>query len=141
MPKANKTLIEALRKAAQNLDQGVKYEWGHMGRCNCGHLVQTVTEMSDIEIVKAVDHKLDEWTEHAKDYCGDSDRKIDDLFVTMDQIGFSHYDMSHLENLSDQNVLSRLTDKNYLERNNPNHVSLYMSTMANMLEKQLKIRF
>ena len=136
MPKANEKLIRALRQAAQNLDKGAKYEWGHMGRCNCGHLVQTVTQMTDVEIVKAVDHQLDEWTEHAKDYCGDSNHKIDDLFATMEQMGFDHYDMTHLENLSDRNVLC-LSEKSYLERNNPEDVSSYMNIMADMLEKQL----
>ena len=39
-----------------------------MGRCNCGHLVQTVTSMSCREISRAGVHKLDEWTEHSRDF-------------------------------------------------------------------------
>lgn len=137
MPKASTTLIQALRQAASNLKDGAKYEWGHMGRCNCGHLVQTATQMTDVEIVKSIDHQLDEWTEHAKDYCAHSKHKIDDLFATMASIGFDHYDMAHLEYLSDQAVLSALPKERYLHRNNPQHVSLYMDTMADLLEKQL----
>ncbi|BBM83522.1 hypothetical protein [Candidatus Uabimicrobium amorphum] len=137
MPKANTKLIQALREAASNLKGGVKYEWGHMGRCNCGHLVQTATQMTDVEIVKSIDHELDEWTEHAKDYCAVTNHKVDDLFATMESIGFDRYDMSNLEYLSDKNVLDALPNGRYLHRNNPQHVSLYMDTMADLLEEQL----
>jgi hypothetical protein len=55
MAKSNPELINALRETADRLEQGAHYEWGHMGRCNCGHLVQTLTWMSDYEIVKSID--------------------------------------------------------------------------------------
>ena len=66
MAQNNPHLIGALRTTAERLANGAKYEWGHMGRCNCGHLLQTITGLTDYEIVQSIDFQLDEWTEHAQ---------------------------------------------------------------------------
>lgn len=137
MAKNNPNLIEALRETADRLDAGARYEWGHMGRCNCGHLVQTLTRMSDSELVASIDHQLDEWSEHARDYCQHSGGKVDDLFLTLEQVGFDPTDAVHLENLSDRQVLLRLNGKaRHLRKNRVPDVTLYMRTMADMLEEQ-----
>src|SRR5689334_8057112 len=33
-------LVIALRLTAERLDGGSTYQWGHLGMCNCGHLVE-----------------------------------------------------------------------------------------------------
>lgn len=138
MAKSNPELIEALRTTAQRLANGAHYEWGHMGRCNCGHLVQTVTNLSDRAIVAAADHRLDEWSEHAKDYCAGTGHSVDTLFLTLQEMGFAYQDVVHLENLSDQRVLERLGETpRYLRRNCVDDVMLYMNTLATMLEEEL----
>jgi hypothetical protein len=138
MAQNNQELINALRKTASRLASGAKYEWGHMGRCNCGHLVQTVTKMTDTEIARSVDFVLDEWSEYAKDYCEGTSHKVDDLFVILQNIGFSYQDVIHLENLSDTHVLDRLEGgRRYLQRNQVEDVALYMNTLAGMLEEEL----
>lgn len=138
MAKSNKELISALKQTAENLANGKRYEWGHMGRCNAGHLVQTVTSMSDREIVKSIDFQLNEWSELAKDYCDADGHKVDDLFLTLKEIGFGHDDVVKLEYLSDSNVLSRLPqEKRKLKRNNREDVVTYMNEMADMLEEEL----
>ena len=43
MARPSRRLIDALRATARRLEDGARYEWGHMGRCNCGHLAQTLT--------------------------------------------------------------------------------------------------
>ena len=83
MPNSNPGLINALRVTADRLESGARYEWGHMGRCNCGHLVQTITQLSAYEIVASVDFQLDEWSEHAQDYCTGTGHKVDHLFLTL----------------------------------------------------------
>jgi len=139
MPKSNPQLITALRDTAKKLQDGARYEWGHMGRCNCGHLVQTITELSDREIVAKIDHQLNEWTEHANDYCTHTGGSIDEFFEVMKANGFNHEDMVKLEYLSDKEVLSRLDcDSMYLRHNDRNDVVLYMEEMANMLEEELQ---
>lgn len=137
MPRPDPTLIDALRQTADRLDAGAVYEWGHMGRCNCGHLVQTVTRLTDTEIVESIDHQLTEWTEHAESFCAGTSYKVDDLFHALDRIGFSHRDVIALENLSDPKVLRRLPDeRRYLSRNSVPDVSVYMRTMAELLEEE-----
>jgi len=134
MAQSNPNLIEALRETADRLDEGARYEWGHMGRCNCGHLVQTITDMTDYEIVESIDFALDEWTEHAKDYCAGTGHKVDDLFLTLQQVGFGYQDVIYLENLSDRRVLERLPrNRRYLRRNQVEDVTLYMRTLAHLL--------
>ena len=135
MAQGTPALIQALRITAQRLTDGAQYEWGHLGRCNCGHLVQTVTAMSSREIVEAVDFAMDEWSEHAKDYCEGTGHKVDDLFLTLQQIGFDYRDVIHLENLTDQRVLTRLNQ--HLRRNCVTDVTLYMTTLAALLEEEL----
>ncbi len=137
MAQSNPTLIKTLRETAQRLKNGAHYEWGHMGRCNCGHLVQTITDMSDHQIVRSIDFELDEWTEHAKLYCNGSGHKVDDLFHTLETIGFNYQDVINLEYLSDQDVLEALPQgKRYLRRNDIEDVTLYMETLADILEDE-----
>jgi hypothetical protein len=138
MVKNNPELIGVLRQTADRLASGARYEWGHMGRCNCGHLVQTITNMTDHEIAQSVDFELDEWSEYAKDYCEGSGHKVDDLFIILEDVGFSYQDVIHLENLSDMRVLDRLEGgRRYLQRNRVEDVTLYMQTLADMLEEEL----
>lgn len=138
MAQSNSELIFALRETANRLADGARYEWGHMGRCNCGHLIQTLTDMSDYEIVKCVNFQMGEWTEHAKDYCEGTGQNVDDIFLTLHSFGFSYEDVIHLENLSDKRILSRLGEgPQYLSRNDRQDVTLYLRTMANLLEEEL----
>jgi hypothetical protein len=106
-----------------------------MDRCNCGHLVQTLMDMTDIEIVQSVDYQLDEWTEHAKDYCAGSRAKVQDLFDTLKNFGLSPDDMRHLEHLSDKWILNRIGRKGPLRRNAVGDVTLNMTAMAGVLEE------
>lgn len=137
MAKHHPNLISALRETACRLESGARYEWGHMGRCNCGHLVQSLTEMTDVEIVKSIDFEVSEWSEHAQDYCEGTTRKVDELFDTLEQVGFSRQDVMNLEYLSDQDVLRRLDpEKRYLKKNQAADVSLYMRTLADKLAEE-----
>ncbi|MCB0107603.1 MAG: hypothetical protein KDE53_16900 [Caldilineaceae bacterium] len=138
MTQSTPELVQALRVTAQRLRDGAHYEWGHMGRCNCGHLVQTITAMTSREIVESIDFAMDEWSEHAKDYCEGTGHKVDDLFLTLQQIGFDYRDVMQLENLTDQRVLTRLGQ--HLRRNCVTDVTLYMTTLADILEEDYRQR-
>ena len=128
-------LAKALRLTASRLKEGARYEWGHMGRCNAGHLLQTVTGMTDHEIVKSIDYQLEEWSEHAREYCSRTGTRVDHLFDTFRAIGFEAADIIHLENLTDKRVLRRIdSDARHLRRNNVDDVCLYMKTLADVLE-------
>ncbi len=137
MAESKPELINALRTTAERLAAGAKYEWGHMGRCNCGHLVQTLTGMTDYEIVKSIDFQLDEWSEHAQDYCVHSGHKVENLFTTLAHLGFGRADVIHLENLSDSRVLNRLDgESRYLQRNRAEDAVRYMWALADLLEEE-----
>lgn len=135
MANCNPELIKALRATAARLQGGARYEWGHMGRCNCGHLVQTLTQMSDRQIVASIDHQLDEWTEHATDLCGQTNSKVEDLFRLLSEKGLERRDLIHLENLTDRDVLARLGG-GHLRRNRREDAVAYMTAMAEMLEER-----
>tara|TARA_B100000575_G_C22632846_1_gene391060 strand:- start:106 stop:552 length:447 start_codon:yes stop_codon:yes gene_type:complete len=129
-------LIDALRATSKRLEnEDVQYQWGHMGQCNAGHLIQTLTGMSSFEIVESVDFQLDEWSEHAVDYCSCTGNKVDDIFLSIEKHGLSHSDIVKLENLSDRKVLENLDGGfRYLERNRREHVVEYMRSFADLLE-------
>ena len=138
MPNSNPELIRALRNSANNLEQGARYEWGHVGRCNCGHLVQTVCGTSETEIRRSFGGVLDEWSEHANDYCLSTGLPVEEVFDQLDAIGFSRQDVHHLEHLSDESILKRLpVNQRYLQKNRKEDVILYMNEMANALEEAL----
>jgi hypothetical protein len=129
-------LIDALRATSKRLEnEDVQYQWGHMGQCNAGHLIQTLTGMSSFEIVESVDFQLDEWSEHAVDYCSCTGNKVDDIFLSIEKQGLTHADIVKLENLSDRKVLENLDGGfRYLERNRREHVVEYMRSFADLLE-------
>ena len=128
-----------LRQTAHRLDTGAHYEWGHMGRCNCGHLVQTLTEKSSREISQVVDQRLDEWTEYANDYCQTTGSPVDSLFEALAEVGFFHSDVVALEYLSDPRVLARLGSRGQkLRKNHAPDVSLDMRTLADLIEEGAK---
>ena len=130
-------LIDALRQTSNRLlDDQVEYQWGHMGQCNAGHLIQTLTGLSSFEIVESIDFQLDEWSEHAIDYCSNTGCKVDDIFLTIEKHGMTHEDIVKLENLSDRKVLNNLDGGfRHLERNIRNDVIDYMNSFADLLEK------
>lgn len=127
-------LPQLLRQTADRLEAGAHYEWGHMGRCNCGHLVQTVTKLSAREIAQTVDDQLDEWTEHAKDRCQVTGNRVEDLFLALAEVGFGRQDVMSLEYLNDPRVLRRL-GATHLRRNHRPDVALYMRTLAEIIEE------
>ena len=136
MAKSTTILIDKLREAASRIESGADYSWGHVGKCNCGHLVQTVTSFDQSEIYhKAREQTLDEWTEYANDYCDSSGASMDLVMDALFSIGVEVSDIHHLEYLSDRNVLEALPGGfRYLQKSNPRDVSLYMRTWAGVLE-------
>ena len=138
MAKATKQLVEALRKSADRIQSGAEYEWGHVGRCNCGHLVQAVTGKSSSQIIKGFGPALDEWTEHANDYCSTTGMPVQNMLDDLADIGFYPDDVRNLEYLSDKAVLKHpdLANRN-LRRNDRDDVATYMNKLADVLEEEL----
>lgn len=129
-------LVHALRESAARIKDGAKYEWGHVGRCNCGHLIQSVCGLNDHEIYSAFHGEVTEWSEHANEYCNVTGKPLELVLSNLEEIGFSRNDVLHLENLSDKKVLDSLPKyRRHLRKNDAADVALYMETMAELLEK------
>lgn len=129
-------IIDSLRKTAQQLENGNRYEWGHMGSCNCGNLAQTITTFSRAEIQKYALEKRGDWSEQLIDYCPTSGYPMDMIIEKMIDFGFSRQDLNHLEWLSDREILNEI-GLEYLDRNLKANTILYLKTWANLIENQL----
>jgi len=138
MAHPNITLINALREAANNLKNGAPYAWGHHGSCNCGHVLQVVTQLSKQEIVRHAQTVHGEWSEIAEDYCGVTNAPAYLLVSKLEKIGLTPTDIHNLEYLEDRKVLNHLPGGfRWLKKNMREDVILYFETMAAMLEEQL----
>lgn len=129
-------IIDALRKTAKQLENGNRYEWGHMGSCNCGNLAQTVTSFSKAEIQKYALQKTGDWSEQLVDYCPTSGLPMDLIIEKMLDFGFSRQDLRHLEWLSDADILNKM-GVSYLNRNLKSDTILYLQSWANLVEDKL----
>ena len=139
MAKPKPELIQALRDTAHKLKSSQTYQWGHMGSCNCGHLVQEVTRLSKAEIHEyAMRTRGGDWSEQAMDYCPTSGYLMDQVISYMLEAGMEIKDFRNLERLSDQEVLKRLPpQQRHLRHNFREDVVKYMCTWADLLEEQL----
>jgi hypothetical protein len=139
MARPKPELIQALRNAARKLGKSEHYQWGHMGSCNCGHLVQEVTNLSKAEIHEyAMRTRGGDWSEQALDYCPTSGFLMDQVISYMLDAGMDVVDFKHLERLSDKKVLNRLPlEDRYLKHNVRKDVVKYMHTWADLLEEKL----
>lgn len=138
MAHPNIELIEALRETARRLKNGAHYAWGHHGSCNCGNLLQTVTDLSSREILQYSRSGTGEWTELSQEFCGVTDAPVDLLIGKLQKLGLTPSDIHCIEYLQDKQVLDRLPGGfRWLKRNLREDVILYMETMADMLEEKL----
>lgn len=135
MEAKKETLVLAIRNAADKIAQSPDYEWGHMGRCNCGHLARELTPLSDAEIQRMAMEKYGDWAEQVLDFCPGSGLSMDWLISELCSYGLSQRDLIDLERLSNEEVLER-AGRNDLRRNLPQDVSLYMQHWASLLEEQ-----
>lgn len=131
-------LIIALRQAAQNLRDGAHYAWGHHGSCNCGHLLQVVTQLSKEEIVRHAQTVYGEWTEIAEDYCGVTNAPAYLLVSRLEKLGLTPTDIHNLEYLEDRAVLNHLPGGfRWLKKNVREDVVVYFETFAALLEEKM----
>lgn len=139
MARANHALVRALRVTADRLAaDDARYEWGHMGSCNCGHLAQTVTKLSRAEIHARAMERAGDWGEQVVEYCPTSGYAIDHVIEEMLALGLARGDLSDLERLSGSKVLARLpVGERELKRNRRDDVVLYLRTWADALEDEL----
>ena len=140
MAKPSRMLIEALRETASRLENGAHYAWGNHGSCNCGNLLQVVSNQTGREILRKAHTGIGEWTELAEDYCGITLLPADQLVGELMAAGLNSGDIHNIEYLEDRDVLERLPGGfRWLQRNCREDVILYFRTYADLLEERLEI--
>ncbi len=131
-------LIAALRETATRLRNGAHYSWGHHGACNCGNLVQVVTQLSKEEIMRYAHAGIGEWTELTEEFCPVTNAPLSLVIKSLGKIGLTSCDIHHIEYLDDKAVLNNLIGGfRWLKRNNRNDVIAYFEAFANLLEDEL----
>jgi hypothetical protein len=136
MARPNLELIRALRATATRLAQSTSYKWSDFACCNCGHLVQSVTQLSPREIYEAAFARGGDWGEQAREFCPSSGYPIDFVFARLFALGLSADDVKNLERLSDDRVLREL-GVSALRYNRREHVLAYLHAWARLLEREL----
>lgn len=127
-----------MRATAARLAGDVSYAWGHLGMCNCGHLVQTLCAIPPPAIHQMALERDGDWEALANSYCPTSGFAIDDVITELVRAGLTTEDIGHLEKLSDPAVLAALPGGHrWLRRNLRDDVVVYLQTWADVLEAQL----
>jgi hypothetical protein len=132
-------VIQALRQTAHRLATEAPYQWGHMGSCNCGHLAQTITQLTKAEIHARAMQRYGDWERQLIDYCPTSGLPIDETIDEMLALGFTRSDLTHLERLADPTIRAAIPfeRRNALRHNQRDDVVLYLRTWADLLEQEL----
>lgn len=139
MARPTPELISALRSTAARLREGSPFAWGHMGSCICGHLAQTITELSPAEIHARAMERHGDWSQQSVEHCPTSGLAIDHVMDEMFALGMIPSDIRHLERLSDPKVLARVPAR-YLRRQEQANAVQYMEAWAELLEDELEAR-
>lgn len=110
-----------------------------MGACNCGHLAQTVTQLSAEDIRRYALERSGEWAEQGIEFCPTSGYPMDAILTALFELGLGSDDLGQLERLTNPAVLRHMPvelrkELSYRDRD---HVVLYMRTFADVLEQQL----
>jgi hypothetical protein len=138
MKENSKILAAGLKKAAFNLREGAYYAWGHHGACNCGHLLQVVTDLSKEEILTYAHTGRGEWTELAEESCSVTGAPFDLLIKKLQDLGLTPTDIHNLEYLEDREVLNRLPGGfRWLKKNLREDVIVYFETLAEIIESKI----
>ncbi len=67
MSKPSARLVQAIRRTAQRVARpDVAYRWSNFALCNCGHLAQTLTGLSEEELRDAGRSRAGDWAEQAR---------------------------------------------------------------------------
>jgi hypothetical protein len=141
MVRGKPQLQHVLRATADRLEAGADYAWTHMGACNCGHVAQTLTGLSAVELRRISQEKPGEWAEQAREHCPTSGHPMDELLSMMVDLGMTLDQVAHLEKLSDPAVLTELADHHGIRRvdinhKNRAHVVAYMRAWAHLHESR-----
>ena len=130
-------LARHLRVTAARLRDGASYRWTHQGRCNCGHLAQTLTGLSGGEIHQIALRSEGEWVDHVAEYCETSGLPVNDLIRSMLSFGLLIDELADLERLASSKVTRWLpSGRRHLDYRSREDVILYFETWAEVIDAE-----
>lgn len=131
----NPELIAAIERTVANFKKGAAYQWGHMGACNCGNLAQELTKLSKAEIHSYAMQRFGDWNDQILEFCPTSGYPMDLMIQKMLDFGLSLQDLSHLERLSDPEILATIPKeyRDKISKNSKEDVVLYMQNWAKLM--------
>ena len=133
-----KSLAGLIRVTAKRIDEGADYRWTHQGRCNCGHLAQTLTGLSGGEIHSIALHSEGEWVDHVEEFCEVSNKPVNELILEMLSHGLEIEELYALERLNLDLVLRHLPERRCsLDYRLREDVVTYMETWADVIEAEI----
>ena len=131
-PKLKNAIDETINRLKSD---DTSYSWGHFGKCNCGHLAQTISNTTAREIHKSASLLGGDWGVRAQEYCPVSRYLIDDIIRQLLIIGLEQEDIVHLENLSDPKILKLIPGSpSWLERHSKEDAIKYLTAISKSLE-------
>ena len=134
-------LITRLRETARRLRDTDDYRWTHQGRCNCGHLAQTLTGLTAARIHQMAVQSEGEWLDHAHEYCETSQQPIDQVIKQMLSFGLTVDDLADLEYLRSPEVLPWLPpNQRQPDYRRKEDVIAYFETWADVLEANAALK-
>ena len=134
-------LASHLRATAKRLRNGASYRWTHQGRCNCGHLAQTLTGLESREIHEIAIRSEGEWADHVSEYCDTSGLPVNDLIRQMLSSGLTIDELGDLERLASPSVTRWLPpNRRHLNYRHREDVILYFETWAEVIDAELFMR-
>ncbi len=140
MAVASPELISILRATANRLQHSPNYQWGHMGACNCGQLVQEITRLSKAEIHEIALTGHGDWSTQIRAYCPDSGLPMHWIIGELLALGLSTRDIENLEYLADDKVLRLMpAERRQPMRNKKEDVVLYLEKWADLLAAEIAI--
>tara|TARA_B100001093_G_C26565075_1_gene900418 strand:+ start:161 stop:793 length:633 start_codon:yes stop_codon:yes gene_type:complete len=133
-----KSLAGLIRVTAKRISEGAEYRWAHQGRCNCGHLAQTLTGLSGGEIHSIALYSEGEWVDHVEEFCEISNRPVNELIREMLSHGLEIEELHALERLNSDLVLRHLPEgRCSLDYRLREDVVTYMETWADVIEAEI----
>jgi hypothetical protein len=129
--------IRVLREAANRIESAPDaYHWTSGDTCNCGIVMQ---------VIKGIDAKALRKLRSGQDargswsyvsFCHNSGERYIEVIDCLMATGFDHADISNLEWLTDEKVLTRM-DATCLDEQSAVDVVNYMRTWADLLQEQV----
>ena len=135
--KANWKLIQALRSAADRIENDNDYSWMCWEKCNCGILAQELLGVSQGTLDEMLDisDEFKGWTISSKDICSTTGLPHAAIYNTLMEYGLEVGDFTQIEYLRGPNERLRTFD----EYGDKTIVSNWMREKADLLEKQLTV--